>query len=136
MFDSRFEVLNALASEFGKQGLEVTVDPNTICVGREQWDRYSRQILTMLSAAPAIKDGTKIFHLYASEQYNSTQGLTKYSIKLCDDQKKEIRAWELDTKRGQHVHLYSKSDKEAPHHPFNGSIEDIAVQIMGFMRMY
>jgi hypothetical protein len=136
MFDSRFEVLNALASEFGKQGLEVTVDPNTICVGREQWDRYSNQILMMLSAAPAINAGTKTFYLFASEQYDPSHTLTKYSIKICDDQKNELKAWELDTKRGQHVHLYTNNGKEASHLPFEGTIEDIAAQIMGFMRMY
>jgi hypothetical protein len=136
MFESRFEVLNQLASGFRRQGLEVTVDPNTICVGREQWDKYSNQILMMLSAAPAIKAGMKTFYLFASEQYDSSHTLTKYSIKLCDDQKNELKAWELDTKRGQHVHLYSNSEKEASHLPFEGSIEDIAAQIMGFMRMY
>lgn len=136
MFDSSFEVLSTLASLFRLQGLEVTVEPNTICVGREQWDRYSKQNLTMLSAAPAIRIGEKIFHLFASEQYTSEHTLTKYSTKLCDDQKTEIQSWELDTKRGQHLHLYSNGNKDPIHFPFEGSIRDIASQIMHVMRMY
>ncbi|RJP22728.1 MAG: hypothetical protein C4529_05280 [Deltaproteobacteria bacterium] len=136
MFDSHFEVLNALASEFRLQGLDVTVDPDTICVGREQWDKYSNQVLLMLSAAPAIKAGTKTFYLFASEQYDLAGKLTKYSIKLCDNQKTECKAWELDTKRGQHVHLYSNSEKDPPHLPFEGSIKVIASEIMDFMRMF
>jgi hypothetical protein len=136
MFDSRFEVLNALASGFERHGLTVTVDPDTICVGREQWDTYSKQILMMLSAAPAIKEGDKTFNLFATEQYDSDNKLTKYSIKLCDAQRNELKSWDLDTKRGQHTHLYSNNEKEPPHIPFDGSITNIVADIIGFMRMY
>ena len=136
MFNSSFEVLSTLASLFSLQGLEVTVDPNTICVGREQWDRYSNQILMMLSAAPAIKMGQKTFYLYASEQYDSAHTLTKYSIKLCNWNRSEIQAWELDTKRGQHVHHYLNGEKDPIHFPFEGSIREIAGEIMHVMRMF
>lgn len=135
MFDSHFTVLKTLAEEFRLQGLDVTVEPDTICVGRQQWDRYTNQILTMVSAAPAIRVGMKTFYLFASEQYDATRELMKYSIKLCNDQKVQLRAWELDTKRGQHVHEYTEGTKEPVHVPYEGSICMIAADIMDFMRM-
>ena len=90
----------------------------------------------MLSAAPEIKMGSKTFYLYASEQYDSEQTLTKYSIKLCNWNRTEIHAWELDTKRGPHVHYYSNGEKDPIHFPFEGSIREIASEIMHVMRMF
>src|SRR6185295_15707055 len=90
MLDSHFEVLNALAAEITDQGIEVTIAEDTICVGREQWDRYLQQQLMMVSAAPSVKIGSKAFRIYATEQYDSEGKLRKYSVKLCDDMKQEL----------------------------------------------
>jgi hypothetical protein len=135
MLDERLTLLNHLAKELEAGGLEVSVDPETVCVGRDQWDRYSTQILSMLSAAPAITAGEKSFNIYASEQYDRDNRLVKYSIKLCDGAKRQLRAWELDTKRGQHQHVYENNVKDPDHRPHEGSIPDIANEMMSVMRM-
>ena len=85
---------------------------------------------------PGNKNGPKNLYLYASEQYDSAHTLTKYSIKLCNWNRTEIQAWELDTKRGQHVHHYSNREKDPIHFPFEGSIREIAGEIMHVMRMF
>jgi hypothetical protein len=103
MFPVRFRFLNELAAELNAHGLQVGVDEGSICVGRPTWDRYANQFFTMVSAAPYIKHGQKAFFIYASEQYDENGELKKYSVKLCNAAKAEIKAWELDTKRGQDV---------------------------------
>lgn len=136
MLDSRFQVLNTLATELRRHGLEVAVSPETICIGRDQWDRYSQQILRMLSAAPAIRAGEKSFFLFATEQYDPNHVLVKYAIKLCDGEKVPLHSWDLDTKHGQHRHEYEHGEKSPIHVPHDGSVSQIAAEIMAFMRMH
>jgi len=136
MLDSKFEVLNSIAAALRAHGIDVSVDPDTVCIGRAQWDNYSKQLLTMLSAAPMLVEGEKSFHVFASEQYDASGALAKYSVKICDSAKREIKAWELDTKRGKHTHLYDLGRKERSHAPFAGSYTDIAAEIMEVVRMY
>ncbi len=136
VFDSRLKVLNTLADQFLQHGLTVTVDEETICVGRDNWDEYSKSIMWMLSAAPKIVAGEKIFFLFVVEEYDPSGVLQKYTIKLCNGEKTELYSWDLDTKSGQHVHDYLDGKKVEAHLFFEGTIEDIAARIMDAMRMY
>jgi len=90
----------------------------------------------MLSAAPMLVEGEKSFYIFASEQYDANGGLAKYSVKICDSEKREIKAWELDTKRGPHTHLYDLGEKHTSHVPFGGSYTDIAAGMMEVAQMY
>jgi len=135
MLDDRFQVLNILAVELRRHGLEVSIDQDTICVGRTQWDEYSQRILTMLSAAPAIKAGPKSFFIFVTEEYDSAGSLAKYAVKLTDGGKRALRSWDLDTKRGPHTHDYTSGEKEPGHTPWSGSLEDVAAEMMDIMRM-
>src|SRR5678815_1900989 len=107
----RFDVLSALASAFRGQGLEASVGPDSICVGVEQWDKFSRQVLVMRSAVPVVSHGRRTFHVFAVEQYSQDDSLTKYSVTVCDDAKKQLKAWHLDTKRGPHLHEFVDGQK-------------------------
>ena len=136
MLDKNFKVLNSVACELRKCGIEVSIEKETICIGRGQWDKFSKRTLAMLSAAPKIIQGEKSFQIFASEQYGNEGATVKYSIKICDGHGREIKAWELDTKRGKHIHLYLAGKKDHTHHPFRGSFKDIVDEIMSVMRGY
>lgn len=135
-FDSRLKVLNALADQFLQHGLKVTVAEETICVGRDNWDEYSKTVMRMLSAAPMIVAGEKTFFLFVVEEYDPSGVLRKYTIKLCDGDRVELYSWDLDTKSGQHMHDYLDGKKVEAHLLFEGTIEDIAARVMDAMRMY
>ncbi len=113
ILDEKFRVFNAIAQELRQHGLGLSVENDTICIGRERWDAFSQQTLLMLSAAPRIVRGDKEFHIFASEQYDAAGQLAKYSIRICDSEKRSIRAWDLDLKLGQHTHEYADGEKES-----------------------
>lgn len=134
--NENFRFLNTIAQELKKHGIELSIAKESICIGREQWDKFSQQTLLMLSAAPVIVRGDKSFHIFASEQYDVDGRLTKYSIRICDSNKNSIRAWELDTKRGKHTHEYPDGRKQADHIHYSGSIEDIADELFTVIRLF
>lgn len=136
MLDDRFTVLKSIAGAIERHGVEVTVRAETICLGREQRDEYSKKLLTMISAAPSFVHGEKCFVIFASEQYDAEGCLAKYAVKVGDENGRELKAWDLDTKRGKHVHRYDRGDKDPRHIPFVGSYDDIAAEIMQVVRMY
>jgi hypothetical protein len=136
MIDGRFRVLNTLKAQFERHWLRVEIRSDTICVGRQEWDEYSRQFLTMVSAAPAIRAGAKSFSMYVIEQSDKAHILAKYVIKLCDSDGIALKSWDLDKKRGQHFHKYDNGTKLPDHFPHQGGIAQIADEIMEVMRMH
>ena len=136
MLDSQFEVLNALAVEFKRNGLEVSVNRDTICIAREQRDKSSGQVLTMRSAAPVVRVNRKSFFIFAIEQYDANEVLTKYSITLTDEAKTRLHSWDLDTKRGQHRHEYDRGKRLPGHLPHEGRIPEVAAEIIHRIRMH
>jgi len=132
----RFDLLNALASAFRGRGLEASVGPDSICVGVARWDRSSQQVLVMRSAAPVVSHGLRTFHVFAVEQYSQVDTLTKYSVTVCDDAKKQLKAWHLDTKRGPHLHEFVDGQKVARHIPHTDSVDEVADHIVEFIRTY
>lgn len=136
MLNDRFTLLKALCAEINMRGISVSIDEDTICIGREQWDRYSKRSMTMLSASPGIVHGDKSFFIFASEQHDENDAVVKYSIKLCDANKSELMAWDLDAKRGHHKHEYSSGKKNPKHILSSGSIGSIVDDLMNRVRKF
>jgi len=84
--------------------------------------RYGLPIEMMHLNRGILKAGEKSFFIYASEQYLARGNLTKYSIKLCDGQKQQLKVWKLDTKHSQHKHIYLDNSKVPTHIGFTGTI--------------
>ena len=130
----KFKVLDTIASVLRRHGIEVCINSDSICIGREQWDRFSNHPFMMLSAAPMLIRGGKSFHIFASEQYDSIGNIVKYSVKICDVHKIQLKAWDLDTKHGKHTHPYNSGQKNINHIDYSGSLADIADEIVNIMR--
>jgi len=116
--------------------LEATIDQDTICIGRPQWDNYSRQFLYAVSAAPYVKQGEKSFYIFVVEQYDSNGKIKKYSINLCNGFKKPIKPYHYDIKRGSHIHKIVDSKKDKKHVKFSKKLDDIVSDILNEMRIY
>jgi len=136
MLSPKFQLLNKLIQIFEKHGLEATIDQDTICIGRLQWDNYSRQFLYVLSAAPYVKQGEKSFYIFAVEQYDSNGKIEKYFINLCNRFKKLIKPYHYDIKRGSHTHKIVDGKKEKKHNKFPKKFDDIINDMLDQMRIY
>ena len=132
----KFKVLNDLAAELRRHGLEVEVRKDSICLGRKQWDKYSRLHLLMLSAVPHLNHRDKGFFIYLTEQHDASGTVRKFSIKLCDDGNAPIRSYDLDTKRGGHIHDYVGSTRGEGHKRFSSCVSDIVMDMLNRMCAY
>ena len=132
----KFLVLSELAAEFRKHGIQVVVGRDSVCIGRPTWDKYSKSLLMMLSARPAIKIGDKGFAIYLTEQQDGSGVVLKYGINLCDDKDNPIRAYHLDTKRGAHVHDFNGKRQVPGHLEFSREMPTIANDMLSRMRSY
>ena len=136
MFDPKFQLLSKIIQIFKEHGLEATIDQDTICIGRQQWDNYSKQYLYALSAAPYVKQGNKAFYIFAVEQYDSKRKIKKYSIKLSNQFKQTIRLYHYNPKRGSHIHKVVDGKEDKRHVKFSEEIDYIVSDILGQMRLY
>jgi len=136
MLDPKFQLLNKIIKIFKGHGLYATIDQDTICIGRQQWDKYSKQYLDALSAAPYVKQGKKSFYIFAVEQYDSSRKITKYSIKLSNQFKQPIKLYHYNLKRGSHIHKVVDGKEDKKHIKFSKKIDDIVGDMLGQMRLY
>jgi len=87
----------------------------------------------MASGIGEIQRGGRKFFAVAQEHRDTAGDLVKYSIKLLDRNRTALHSWDLDTKRGQHRHVYAEGAKLDDHEPHEGSIEDIAREMHDLM---
>ena len=136
MLGRKFQLLNKIIQIFKENGLQATIDQDTICIGRQQWDKYLKQYLYARSAAPYVKQGGKSFYIFAVEQYDSNRKITKYSIKLSNQFKQTIRRYDYNPKRGSHIHKIVDGKEDKKHIKFSKKIDDIVNDMLDQIRLY
>jgi hypothetical protein len=130
------KVRASLRAALEAAGLATKIQRGSVCVYRPISDKHSQARLAMLSAVCLIEQREELaFKIFCSEQYYKDNSLKKFSIKLTTPYNLTLRQYDLDTKRGPHIHNFVSGRKQGAHIPFSGDLSDVVKDILSLMRI-
>jgi len=125
----KLNLLKSLQEDLMRIGISTEIVNGSLCVYKRQVDKSTGLSLAMTSAIASFTHNQTMYQIYCIEQYDENNQIRKYSIKL-NNRDLTLKAWELDTKRGSHVHEFWNGIKRKLHLPFNGNIEAISQDLI------
>jgi hypothetical protein len=131
----KLKLLETLRQALTEAGLSSNLDQDSICLYRRQIDRHLNRSLAMMSGVCTVDyNDLEIFKIFCVEQYSEDKTLMKFAIKLTNEGRGTLRQYDLDTKRGPHIHEFQGGKKGKHHVPFSGDIEDVGNDIAAIIR--
>lgn len=132
----KLNILNSIRSGLRALGFDSQIEKGSVCVYKlMRQDAHTGRRFAMASAACYFfPEREKAFKVYCSEQYDSENTLRKFSITLITFYGLILKRYDLDTKRGIHVHLFESGRGQDGHAPFSGDINDVIRDMSQFMR--
>ncbi|KAB2888129.1 MAG: hypothetical protein F9K32_17555 [Desulfobulbaceae bacterium] len=116
-------------------GITSTTKDGSMCFFRPVYDKPSATTYGMRSAINEFRHGPCFRKLYCIEQYNESEELVKFNVRLTDENNNLLGEWHLDISHGLHTHPIEDGRKGNAHIPFPGSVVDVALDISKKIKM-